>query len=98
MVVAYRKGARRLQDLGKVIDGVEDQRTASWFYTREGEQRAIALGIQRQPGTNTMAVADAIKGPLPQFRAELPASVHMDALRPIRHDPRVVRQSSSPCS
>jgi HAE1 family hydrophobic/amphiphilic exporter-1 len=81
MVVAYRKGAPvRLEDLGKVLDGVEDQRTASWFYTPEGEQRAITLGIQRQPGTNTMAVADAIKGLLPQFRAELPASVHMDVL------------------
>jgi HAE1 family hydrophobic/amphiphilic exporter-1 len=81
MIVTYRKGAPvRLADLGKVVDGVEDQRTASWFYTAEGEQRAITLGIQRQPGTNTMAVADAIKNLLPQFRAELPASVHMDIL------------------
>src|ERR1700687_251883 len=81
MIVSYRKGAPvRLEELGKVIDGVEDQRTASWFYTPEGEQRAITLGIQRQPGTNTMAVADAVKALLPQFRLELPASVHMDVL------------------
>ena len=46
----------------------------------DGEQRAITLGIQRQPGTNTIAVADAVKALLPQFRAELPASVHMDVL------------------
>jgi HAE1 family hydrophobic/amphiphilic exporter-1 len=81
MIVAYRKGAPvRLEELGKVIDGVEDQRTASWFYTPDGEQRAITLGIQRQPGTNTMAVADAVKALLPKFRLELPASVHMDVL------------------
>src|SRR5438874_2190909 len=81
MVVTYRKGAPvRLQELGAIVDGVEDQRTASWYYTREGEQRAITLGIQRQPGTNTIAVADAVKALLPQFRAELPASVHMDVL------------------
>jgi hydrophobic/amphiphilic exporter-1 (mainly G- bacteria), HAE1 family len=81
MVVTYRKGAPvRLEQLGRIVDGVEDQRTASWFYTPDGEQRAITLGIQRQPGTNTMAVADAIKALLPQFRAELPASVHMDVL------------------
>ena len=67
-------------ELGKIVDGVEDQRTASWFYTPDGEQRAITLGIQRQPGTNTIAVADAVKALLPQFRAELPASVHMDVL------------------
>jgi HAE1 family hydrophobic/amphiphilic exporter-1 len=81
MVVTYRNGAPvRLQELGNVIDGVEDQRTASWFYTPDGEQRAITLGIQRQPGTNTIAVADAVKNLMPQFRSELPTSVHMDVL------------------
>ena len=81
MVVTYRNGAPvRLQDLGTVIDGVEDQRTASWFYTPDNQVRAITLGIQRQPGTNTIAVADAVKNLLPQFRAELPTSVHMDVL------------------
>ncbi|HET9833598.1 MAG TPA: efflux RND transporter permease subunit, partial [Vicinamibacterales bacterium] len=81
MVVTYRNGAPvRLQELGNVVDGVEDQRTASWFYTPDGQQRAITLGIQRQPGTNTIAVADAVKNLLPQFRAELPTSVHMDVL------------------
>ena len=81
MVVTYRNGAPvRLEDLGSVLDGVEDPRTASWFYTHDTKQRAITLGIQRQPGTNTIAVADAVKALLPQFQAELPASVHMDVL------------------
>jgi HAE1 family hydrophobic/amphiphilic exporter-1 len=81
MIVAYRGGAPvRLGELGAIVDGVEDQRTASWFATRDTEQRAITLGIQRQPGTNTMAVADAVKALLPQFRLELPSSVHMDVL------------------
>jgi multidrug efflux pump subunit AcrB len=81
MIVTYRNGAPvRLAELGNVIDGVEDQRTASWFYTRGEAQRAITLGIQRQPGTNTIAVADAVKALMPQFRIELPTSVHMDVL------------------
>jgi hydrophobic/amphiphilic exporter-1 (mainly G- bacteria), HAE1 family len=81
MIVAYRGGAPvRLGELGAIVDGVEDQRTASWFATRDTEQRAITLGIQRQPGTNTIAVADAVKALLPQFRLELPSSVHMDVL------------------
>jgi len=81
MIVAYRNGAPvRLQELGNVVDGVEDPHTASWFYTPDSEQRAITLGIQRQPGTNTIAVADAVKALLPLFRAELPSSVHMDVL------------------
>src|SRR5256886_2758302 len=81
MTVAYRNGAPvRLGELGHIKDGVEDERTASWFYTREGEQRAITLGIQRQPGTNTIAVADAVKALMPQFKLELPSSIHMDVL------------------
>src|SRR5207248_1627689 len=81
MTVSYRNGAPvRLRELGQIVDGVEDERTASWFYDREGSQRAITLGIQRQPGTNTIAVADAVKALLPQFRLELPTSVHMDVL------------------
>src|SRR6185295_17856721 len=81
MIVTYRNGAPvRLEQLGSIVDGVEDTRTASWFYSPDGEQRAITLGIQRQPGTNTIAVADAVKGLLPQFRAELPTSVHMEVL------------------
>jgi HAE1 family hydrophobic/amphiphilic exporter-1 len=81
MVVTYRNGSPvHLDELGTIIDGVEDPRTASWYYTHDTKQRAITLGIQRQPGTNTIAVADAVKNLLPEFRAQLPASVHMDVL------------------
>ena len=81
MIVAYRNGAPiRLDQLGTVVDGVEDQRTGSWLYTKDVKQRAITLGIQRQPGTNTIEVADAVKGLLKQFQVELPQSVHMDVL------------------
>ena len=81
MIVAYRGGAPvRLEQLGTIVDGAEDPHTGSWYYSQGGEQRAITLGIQRQPGTNTIAVADAVKDLLPQFKAELPTSVHMDVL------------------
>jgi hydrophobic/amphiphilic exporter-1 (mainly G- bacteria), HAE1 family len=81
MVVAYRNGAPvRLQDLGDIVDGVQDKYTASWYYTHDDEQRAIVLGIQRQPGTNTIEVTDNIKKLLPLFQNELPPSVHMDIL------------------
>jgi HAE1 family hydrophobic/amphiphilic exporter-1 len=82
MIVAYRNGAAvRLGQLGDVVDGVEDRYTGSWLYSKDADAvPAITLGIQRQPGTNTMAVADAVKALLPQFRAELPPGVHMDIL------------------
>ncbi|MGD0136090.1 MAG: efflux RND transporter permease subunit, partial [Bryobacteraceae bacterium] len=81
LIVAYRNGSPvRLEELGDVIDSVEDDKTASWFYTKLGTQRAIILGVQRQPGTNTIAVTDAVKNLLPTFRSEIPASVKMDIL------------------
>jgi HAE1 family hydrophobic/amphiphilic exporter-1 len=81
LIVAYRNGSPvRLEQLGNVIDSVEDDKTASWFYTKQGSQRAIVLGVQRQPGTNTIAVTNAVKNLLPTFRAEIPASVKMNIL------------------
>src|SRR5207247_8132729 len=49
LLVAYRRGSPvRLEELGSVVDGVEDDKTASWFYTKEGDQRAGVLGIKRK--------------------------------------------------
>ncbi|MEP6689031.1 MAG: efflux RND transporter permease subunit, partial [Gemmatimonadales bacterium] len=77
LVVAFRDGATvRLADLGRVIDSVQDTKQASWF----NGQRAIVLAIQRQPGTNTVAVADRIKAEVERLRPELPASVEMATL------------------
>src|SRR5437588_2525845 len=42
VVVAYRAGSPvRLEELGTIIDSVEDDKTASWFYTHKGTGRAI---------------------------------------------------------
>src|SRR5262245_49147170 len=42
VVVAYRKGSPvRLEELGDIIDSVEDDKSASWYYTRENSQRAV---------------------------------------------------------
>jgi hydrophobic/amphiphilic exporter-1 (mainly G- bacteria), HAE1 family len=77
MVVAYRDGSPiRLEELGKVIDTVEDTRTAGWY----NNSRAIVLTVQRQPGTNTIAVVDNVKKLLPGFRSQMPASVELNVL------------------
>ncbi len=77
VVVAYRNGTPvRLQELGKVIDSVENDKVASWF----NNTRAVVLAVQRQPGANTIEVVDAIKDLLPGFRSQLPASVDLDII------------------
>ena len=78
LVVSYRRGAPvRLEQLANVIDSVEDNKTASWLYTKDGSQRAIVLDVSRQPGTNTIAITDAIRALFPAFAAEMPPSVHL---------------------
>lgn len=81
LIVAYRNGAPvRLRDIGRVEDGVEVDKTASWYYDKDGLRRAIVLAIQRQPGTNTVEVVDAIKQLLPTFRQQMPPSVNLAIL------------------
>jgi HAE1 family hydrophobic/amphiphilic exporter-1 len=81
LIVAYRNGNPvRLQELGRVIDSVENDKIASWFNTAKAKTRSVILAIQRQPGTNTVEVVDSIKALLPTFRAEIPASVNLDIL------------------
>jgi len=77
LIVTYRNGSPvRLQDVGTVIDSVENDKIASWY----NNTRAIVLAIQRQPGTNTVEVVDSIRTLLPQFRSLVPASVNLDIL------------------
>jgi len=77
LIVAYRNGSPvRLQELGRVIDSVQTDKVASWY----NDERAVILAVQRQPGTNTVEVVDAIRALLPRFRAELPASVNLNVL------------------
>jgi HAE1 family hydrophobic/amphiphilic exporter-1 len=77
LIVTYRNGSPvRLGELGRVIDSVENDKQAGWRDTT----RAIVLAIQRQPGTNTVEVVDAIRALLPAFRAQVPASISIDTL------------------
>ncbi len=77
VIVAYRNGSPvRLEQLAKVVDGVQNDKLAAWFKGKRG----VVLAIFRQPGTNTIQVVDAVKALLPTFRAEVPAGISMEVL------------------
>jgi len=120
LTVTYQNGAPvQLGELGQVLDSVENDKIASWYFpTKQGNKeqkigqmgrggnkennfqlltpnsslstphtqiqnpgvRAIVLAIQRQPGTNTVEVVDAIKKLLPTFQKQIPAAVNMNIL------------------
>jgi HAE1 family hydrophobic/amphiphilic exporter-1 len=77
VIVTYRNGSPiRLQELGRVIDDVQNDKVAAWFKGKRG----IVLAIQRQPGVNTIDVVDSIKKLLPTFRAEVPPAIDIETL------------------
>src|SRR5215468_1559151 len=78
VIVTYRQGKPvRLEQVANVEDSIEDTRSATWFYTRDGGTRAINLALKRQPGVNTIEVIDNVRALLPQIESQLPPSVHM---------------------
>jgi len=77
VIVSFRDGHLvRLQDVGVAIDSVEFDKVAAWYV----DERAIILAVQRQPGTNTVEVTEAVKKLLPKFRSQLPAAVSLHIL------------------
>jgi hydrophobic/amphiphilic exporter-1 (mainly G- bacteria), HAE1 family len=77
MIVSYRNGTPvRLEELGRVLDDVENNKVSAWW----NDSRNIILAINRQPGTNTVEVVDNVKKLLPAFRAALPPSINMGIL------------------
>jgi HAE1 family hydrophobic/amphiphilic exporter-1 len=91
IIVAYRNGVPvRLEQLGNVIDSVEDDKIIALMNGKP----CVILAINRQPGTNTVDVVDAVNQLLPEFRHEIPPSVHLevafDSSESIRHSIRDV--------
>jgi HAE1 family hydrophobic/amphiphilic exporter-1 len=77
VIVTYRNGSPiRLEELGRVVDSVQNDKLAAFFKGKRG----IVLAIQRQPGTNTIDVVDAIKNLLPTFRSEVPPAIDIQTL------------------
>jgi len=77
VIIAYRNGAPiYLRDIGHAYDSVENDKIASWH----NGTRAIVLAIQRQPGTNTVAVVDAVRTRVEAIEKQLPPSLKLDFL------------------
>ncbi len=80
VVVAWRNGTPiRLNEVANVVDSVENDMNTAWMYTGGKMERAINMQVMKQPGANTIEVADAVRALFPSFQAVLPVSVHLTA-------------------
>ena len=77
LVVAYRNGSPiRLADVAEVSDSVANERLASRF----NGVRSIVLAVQRQPGSNAVAINQRILELLPELRERIPAAISIRVL------------------
>jgi multidrug efflux pump len=75
LIVAGHVGAPvRLRDIAEVVDSVEDSRNLGL----SGGKPSVPLGIFRQPGANMIETVDRITAILPQLRASISPSLHLN--------------------
>jgi HAE1 family hydrophobic/amphiphilic exporter-1 len=92
IIVATRDGKPiRVEDLGSADDSVENDKIAAWYCVPERYDRAIVLAVQKQPGVNTVKVADAVMALIPELEAAIPPSV---SLRLIYDRSQTIRSSA----
>lgn len=87
LVVAYQNGAPvHLSDIGNAVNSVEANKQVTRFFNKAEDggrmQPAILLAVQRQPGSNAVAISQAVHAMLPQLTSEAPG----DAQLQIFHD------------
>jgi hydrophobe/amphiphile efflux-1 (HAE1) family protein len=77
IVVQSNNGAPvRIKDLGRVIDGVEDQETDNHV----NGVRGVTIGVLKQIGGNTVSVVDNVLKALPQIQKELPKGISIGVI------------------
>jgi HAE1 family hydrophobic/amphiphilic exporter-1 len=92
MIIAWRNGNPvRLEDVANVFDSVTSDKSSFWI----GDRDAIILAIRKQPGANTVEVAEGITRLLPSLREKMPAGITLedayDASTNIRNSIRDVK-------
>ena len=77
VVLVYKNGAPvRVRDVGRAIDGPENQLLAAW----QNGKRGMILVIFKQPGANVIDTVERIKAALPRLEAAIPPSIHVSVV------------------
>ncbi|HLZ18324.1 MAG TPA: efflux RND transporter permease subunit, partial [Smithellaceae bacterium] len=75
LIISYYKGAPvRIRDIGRAEDGMEEKRSLARF----NKIPAIGMAIQKQSGTNTVEVANRVKGEIERINKTLPPGMKVN--------------------
>lgn len=76
MIIAYRNGTPvRVQDVGRVVKSFQNNKILGQYVDAEGASPTIVLAIQKEPGGNTVAIADDIYKLLEELKYQLPPAI-----------------------
>jgi hydrophobe/amphiphile efflux-1 (HAE1) family protein len=75
LIVTYKNGNPvHLDELGRVLDSVSNNKTIFWM----NQEPAMIMAVQKQPGANTVQVADGVKALIPVMKESMPAGVEFE--------------------
>ncbi len=79
VIISYKDGAPvRLNDLATVVDSTQLENFFFTFWSqKEGQSNAVVVAVLKQSNANTIAVAETIKGMLPELQQTLPGSIEL---------------------
>lgn len=78
LIVTYRNGSPvRLEEVATLVDSIRSDRSMRSYIKGDLEQPSVTLAVQRQPGANTIQVADAVNALLSELNKQLPGSLEL---------------------
>ena len=77
LILAYSGGAPvRLRDVGRAVDSIQNDKQQTEFNGRP----SIVVAITRQPGSNTVKIAQAVRDLMPDLARLGPGDTHVDVV------------------
>lgn len=70
----------RISDVGRAIDSAINDKMVINFYKNQKKKNAIAIGVKKTAGANTLEVINEVKALLPEIRDAIPLSIEIHEL------------------
>lgn len=78
MIVAYRQGTPiRVSDLGRAVESFQNNKIFSQYVDANEIQPSVTIAVQKEPGANTVAIAEEIYKILNELGSEIPPAVDL---------------------
>src|SRR4051812_16059747 len=77
LIVTYVNGSPvHLREVARVLDDVSNSKSTFWMNDKE----SIVLAVQKQPGANTVEVADAVRALFPVMKESMPRGIDFNQM------------------